>query len=165
MPTVHVTQVLKFFILSSFFYRNYIFWKSTLPVYIFSDISSGVLEMLQEEAMKNGSNPGNNGKLQYSFGDDLFTFRLLISLIPSLPALSTSCLLASPACKPEPLSREGGTFFCLVLWPPFEHQTIWQPDMFGPFEYQTSPVFRWFLYRPCHGGMSFIQVIRVRVDH
>ena len=29
---------------------------------------------------------------------------------------------------------------------PFENRTIWRPDMFGPFENQTSPVFRWLLY-------------------
>ena len=36
--------------------------------------------------------------------------------------------------------------FCPVLRPPFENRTIRQPDMFGPFEYKTSPVFRWLLY-------------------
>ena len=29
---------------------------------------------------------------------------------------------------------------------PFEYQTICKPDNFWPFEYQTSPVFRWLLY-------------------
>ena len=29
---------------------------------------------------------------------------------------------------------------------PFEYQTICKPDNFRPFEYQTSPVFRWLLY-------------------
>ena len=28
---------------------------------------------------------------------------------------------------------------------PFEYWTIRQPDMFGPFEYRTSPVFGWLL--------------------
>ena len=27
-----------------------------------------------------------------------------------------------------------------------ENQTIWQPDTFRPFRYQTFPVFRWLLY-------------------
>ena len=29
---------------------------------------------------------------------------------------------------------------------PFENRTIRQPDMFGPFENRTSPVFGWLLY-------------------
>ena len=29
---------------------------------------------------------------------------------------------------------------------PFEYQTICKLDNFWPFEYQTSPVFRWLLY-------------------
>ena len=29
---------------------------------------------------------------------------------------------------------------------PFENQTICKPDNFGPFEYWTSPVFKWLLY-------------------
>ena len=29
---------------------------------------------------------------------------------------------------------------------PFEYRTIYKPDNFWPFEYQTSPVFRWLLY-------------------
>ena len=28
---------------------------------------------------------------------------------------------------------------------PFEYRTICKPDNFWPFEYQTSPVFRWLL--------------------
>ena len=34
-------------------------------------------------------------------------------------------------------------FFSLVFTPPFKYLTIWQPDTNLPFEYQTSPVFRW----------------------
>ena len=30
-----------------------------------------------------------------------------------------------------------------VFRPPYKNQTIRQPDTFGPFEYQSYPVFRW----------------------
>ena len=36
---------------------------------------------------------------------------------------------------------------------PFEYQTICKPDNFWPFEYRTSPVFRWLLY------MSIVRVL------
>ena len=36
-------------------------------------------------------------------------------------------------------------FFNPVFRPSFEYRTIWQPDTNLPFEYQTSPVFRWLL--------------------
>ena len=36
-----------------------------------------------------------------------------------------------------------GLLYQLVLRPPFEYRTIWQPDTNQPFKYQTSPVFRW----------------------
>ena len=36
-------------------------------------------------------------------------------------------------------------FFRLAFWPPFEYQTIWQPDKNLPFKHQTSLVFRWLL--------------------
>ena len=35
--------------------------------------------------------------------------------------------------------------FCPVFRPPFKNQTNSQPDMLGPFQYQTCPVFRWLL--------------------
>ena len=35
---------------------------------------------------------------------------------------------------------------CTFFEPPFKNQTIWQPDMFQPFEYWTSLVFGWLLY-------------------
>ena len=38
------------------------------------------------------------------------------------------------------------TISCPVFRPPFENRTIWQPDMIGPFDYQTCLVFRWLLY-------------------
>ena len=36
-------------------------------------------------------------------------------------------------------------FLSLILRPPFEYWTIWQRDTNLPFEYQTSPEFRWLL--------------------
>ena len=30
---------------------------------------------------------------------------------------------------------------------PFEYRIICKPDNFWPFEYRTSPVFRWLLYK------------------
>ena len=55
---------------------------------------------------------------------------------------------------------------CPVLRPPFENQTIWQPDMFGPFKYQisivqwgsenwTCPVFEWFKVDQTWNGRPF----------
>ena len=38
-------------------------------------------------------------------------------------------------------------FLSLVFRPPFEYQTIWQPNTNLPFEYQTRLVFRWLLYK------------------
>ena len=35
--------------------------------------------------------------------------------------------------------------FCPVFRRPFKNQTIWQLDIFGPFEYQTCSVFRLLL--------------------
>ena len=37
---------------------------------------------------------------------------------------------------------------------PFEYRTICKPDNFWPFEYQTSPVFRWLLYYKYSGGLK-----------
>ena len=36
--------------------------------------------------------------------------------------------------------------FLFGIQMPFENQTIRKPDNFWPFEYRTSPVFRWLLY-------------------
>ena len=36
--------------------------------------------------------------------------------------------------------------FLPVFTPPFEIQTIQQPDTFGPFDYQTYQVFIWLQY-------------------
>ena len=41
-----------------------------------------------------------------------------------------------------------GTFWTinsLVFRPPFEYQTIWKLDTNLPYEYQTSPVFKWLI--------------------
>ena len=38
----------------------------------------------------------------------------------------------------------------------FKNRTIWQPDVFGPFKYQTCPVFRWLLYS--NGPASGFQI-------
>ena len=36
--------------------------------------------------------------------------------------------------------------FSPVFRPPIEYRTIWHLDTNLPFEYQTSPIFRWLLY-------------------
>ena len=46
---------------------------------------------------------------------------------------------------PDILDRLFSGWFSLFR-PPFEYWTIWQPDTNLPFDYPTSPVFRWLLY-------------------
>ena len=42
---------------------------------------------------------------------------------------------------------------CPAFRPPFVNGTIWQLDIFGPFEYQTCVVFRWLLYFYLRSGL------------
>ena len=45
---------------------------------------------------------------------------------------------------------------------PFEYRTIRQPDMFGPFENRTSPVFGWLLY--CQWQSVFCRISWIWIE-
>ena len=68
------------------------------------------------------------------------------------PPNSTNIPFAKQSREKEPDNDNGHdnhkpAFFSPVFRSPFEYRTIWQLDTTLPFEYQTSPVFRWLLYR------------------